>query len=170
MAFPLDSGPQAFEAGASSVGFAGGAPEAASHRNAPLTTRRGRDSSRTPVPPVEAANTLSSAAGRPRPNVEQLLLEQNRLLLEQVNMMREQMAQQVKDQQITCVKERHFQDPSAVLEGVDPALKCVFEEFAKQTRHLFGAWETQKALQEKYTRWIAEGKIHPHLQSEASFQ
>ena len=68
------------------------------------------------------------------------------------------------------VPNRNYLDPRQCLEGVDPALKLVFEEFGKECKHLFAAWETQKALHEKYAKLTADGKIHKHFESEASFK
>ena len=120
-----------------------------------------------------------TAAGRPRrelqsdASVQQLLMEQNRLLMQQVQALQSQMAQSHQQNVVpaSCdVPNRKYLDPRQCLEGVDPALKLVFEEFGKECKHLFAAWETQKALHEKYAKLTADGKIHKHFESEASFK
>lgn len=83
---------EAHRAWPSHAGVAGSGP--VSSRSEFVTERRGREASRTPVPAFEASNGFCSAAGRPRPSVEQLLLEQNRLLTEQLSYLREQVQHQ----------------------------------------------------------------------------
>ena len=101
-------------------------------------------------------------------SVQQLLMEQNRLLMQQVQALQSQMAQSQQQNVVpaSCdVPNRNYLDPRQCLEGVDPALKLVFEEFGKECKHLFAAWETQKALHEKYAKLTADGKIHKHFES-----
>ncbi|CAE7242428.1 unnamed protein product [Symbiodinium sp. CCMP2592] len=54
--------------------------------------------------------------------------------------------------------------------GIDPGLKKVFEDFAKETEHLFAAWATQRTLTEKYSALQSDNKLHLHFQAEASFK
>ena len=122
-----------------------------------------------------------TAAGRLRrhdapdagPSVEQWLLEQNRLLTQQVQMLQSQVAQAIQQQPrapISDAPSRGFLDPKHCIEGVDPALKCVFEDFAKESRHMFTAWETQRTLHEKYSKLVSENKLHTHFEAEASLK
>ena len=120
-----------------------------------------------------------TAAGRQRrelqsdASVQQLLMGQNRLLMQQVQALQPQMAQSRQQNVVpaSCdVPNRKYLDPRQCLEGVDPAFKLVFEEFGRECNHFFVAWETQKALHEKYAKLTADGKIHKHFESEASFK
>lgn len=117
-----------------------------------------------------------TAAGTPRrelqsdASVQQLLMEQNCLLMQQVQALQSQMGQSPQQNVVpaSCdVPNRKHLDPRQCLEGVDPALKLVFEEFGKA---FFSARKTQKALREKYAKLTADGKIHKHFESEASFK
>ena len=111
-----------------------------------------------------------TAAGRLRQeprSVEQLLIEQNQMLFGQLQLLQKQMLQ---TQQSQGQDSRLFQMPEKVLNGVDPSLKQIFDSFATDVKHLFAAWETQKALNEKYAGFEAQGELHPHFQAEASYK
>ena len=120
-----------------------------------------------------------TAAGRPRraaePNqsVEQLLMEQNKLLLAQVQLLPQQAQQPQSDrhsQQEVGQEVKLFQSPKKILHGVDPGLKEVFEGFAKEMKHPLSAWEPQKALHSKYARMLESASMHPHFRAEAEYK
>ena len=46
----------------------------------------------------------------------------------------------------------------------------MFDEFAKEVKHLLSAWETQTKLLEKYKRLEDEGALHSHFKAEADFK
>ncbi|CAE7229636.1 unnamed protein product [Symbiodinium sp. CCMP2592] len=46
----------------------------------------------------------------------------------------------------------------------------VFESFAKDTKHTFAAWETQRSLHDKYSKLVDENRLHAHFQAEATFK
>ena len=118
-------------------------------------------------------------AGRPRreaePNqsVEQLLMEQNKLLLAQVQLLQQQVQQPQSDrhsqQEVGQEVMQSFQSPEKMLHGADPGLKDVFEGFAKEMKHLI-CLGTQKALQSKHARVLESGTMHPHFQAEAEYK
>ena len=124
-----------------------------------------------------AAGRLRQAASIPQdPNVSasmtQLLLEQNRLLVQQLQALQTQTNQSHASTSSgeSSQSSRLFQEPKDLLVGVDPALRGVFESFAKDTKHVFAAWETQRSLHDKYSRLVGENKLHAHFQAEASFK
>ena len=123
-----------------------------------LASRRHRTASRSPAPTRNAANT----------STEQLLMEQNRLLLEQLKIL--QLQQQQQPSASSAGKDSLFCESNQVLQGIDPDLKQVFQNFEQETKHLLSAWHTQKSILEKYQRWIHESKMHPHFQAEARQQ
>ena len=137
---------------------------------------RGRESSRTPAP------SRFTAAGTERPHglngshsgVEMLLLEQNQLLMQQLAALQSQVQRSQAHFEAVSAKEasqsKLFQTHTKLLEGVDPALQKLFEEFEKEAKHVFEAWETQKKLLEKYLKLKEDGRFHNHLQSEADFR
>ena len=71
---------------------------------------------------------------------------------------------------ISDAPSRWFLDPKRYIEGVDPALKYVFEDFAKESRHMCTARESQRTLHEKYSKLVSENKLKTHFETEASLK
>ena len=141
---------------------------------------RGRASPRTPAPDARAAGF--TAAGRPRVasidgqrnGAEMLLIQQNQLLMEQLQIMQAQLQRSQSQFEAAgaqdALRARWFTTPEQIAKDVDPALRQLFDSFAKEARHLLEAWETQKKLAAKYGKLREEGKIHTHLQAEADYK
>ena len=88
-------------------------------------------------------------------------------------MLQSQIAQAIQQQPrapISDAPSRWLLDPKRYIEGVDPALKYVFEDFAKESRHMLTVWETQRTLHEKYSKLVSENKLKSHFEAEASLK
>ena len=114
------------------------------------------------VPPLPGGFPASAARG---PRVEELLVEQNRLLLGLL-----QAQQAVAPPSSSSCSAKPFVDPKKVLEEVDPELRKLLQEFETETKNLFSAWATQKAMKEKYARLNRDHCLHPHFEAEAKHQ
>ena len=151
-------------------------------QNAFVSASRERMSPRTPVPLVHPQNLgpmpssvpalpggfPTSAARGPR--VEELLMEQNRLLLGLLQTQQAAVQSQQASSSTMAPVSKPFVDPKLILEDVDPEIRAVFQEFEVETRNLFAAWATQKAMQHKYERLKQENSLHPHFEAEAKHQ
>ena len=145
----------------------------------PAFTHNDRGSPRTPVP---SRLTGFTAAGRPRVSspsaemsgVELLLFQQNQLLMSQLKELQVQVKSSQSRAEAIATNEamqaKMFHEPRDLLEGIDPGLHHVFDEFAKEVKHLLSAWETQTKLLEKYKRLEDEGALHSHFKAEADFK
>ena len=100
-----------------------------------LASRRHRTASRSPAPTRNAANT----------STEQLLIEQNKLLLEQLKIL--QLQQQQQPSASSAGSDSLFCESNQVLQGIDPDLKQVFQSFEQETKHLL----ISVAYSEKHT-------------------
>ena len=81
------------------------------------------------VPPLPGGFPASAARG---PRVEELLVEQNRLLLGLL-----QAQQAVAPPSSSSCSAKPFVDPKKVLEEVDPELRKLLQEFETETKNLF---------------------------------
>ena len=157
----------------------GGAPAQNSFVSA--SSMRERMSPRTPVPPLQNQNLGQAPPGLPAlpgggfptsaaraPRVEELLMEQNRLLLGLLQA--QQAAQPVQPPSSVTPPSKPYIDPKCILEEVDPQIRAVFQEFEVEVKNLFSAWATQKAIQHKYERLKHDNALHPHFASEAKHQ
>ena len=175
------SGTGPFVAHSSAVGLAGGGDPGFARAPSFTTASalaRGRTSGHEQDGEIRERSAFT-AAGRPRqpqampsdtPSVTELLMEQNRLLMQQLQALQTQVSGQQVAKEDQTHSSHEFHEPKQLLEGIDPGLKKVFEDFAKETEHLFAAWATQKTLSEKYTALQSDNKLHPHFQAEASFK
>ncbi|CAE7491108.1 unnamed protein product [Symbiodinium natans] len=144
----------------------------------PAFTHQDRGSPRTPAPRLPGF----TAAGRlrqPSPTgelsgVELLLLQQNQLLMSQLKELQAQVqTSQSREDKVAAseaLKSKLFQQPQDLLDGVDPALRKIFDDFTKEVRQLLSAWETQTKLLEKYKKLVEEGQLHSHFKAEAEFR
>ena len=169
----------------SPAGVAGGALTSAVSEVPAFSEARGRSAQWDgTIQSSERERSQYTAAGRLRqpvpipqdPSVSasmtQLLLEQNRLLVQQLQALQSQTTPSHASTSSgeSSHSSRLFQEPKDLLIGVDPALRGVFESFAKDTKHTFAAWETQRSLHDKYSRLVDENKLHAHFQAEAAFK
>ncbi|OLP89282.1 hypothetical protein AK812_SmicGene29280 [Symbiodinium microadriaticum] len=106
--------------------------------------------------------------------VELLLFQQNQLLMSQLKELQVQVKSSQSRAEAIATNEamqaKMFHEPRDLLEGIDPGLHHVFDEFAKEVKHLLSAWETQTKLLEKYKRLEDEGALHSHFKAEADFK
>ena len=142
---------------------------------------RERMSPRSPVPPLQTQSLGSAPPGVPAlpggfpssaargPRVEELLMEQNRLLL---SLLQTQQAavQSQQPSSSAAPAPKPYVDPKSILEEVDPQIRTVFQEFEVESKNLFSAWTTQKAMQHKYERLKHDNALHPHFEAEAKHQ
>jgi len=93
--------------------------------------------------------------------LEQLLLEQNRLLLAQLQVMQ--------GYAISLHPEManfDYEDPAGILSKLDPGMRDIFERWRHDSKKLIKGWLTQKHIAIKYEQLQDEGKFHPHLEAE----
>ena len=96
-------------------------------------------------------------------------MEQNRLLL---SLLQTQQAavQSQQPSSSAAPAPKPYVDPKSILEEVDPQIRTVFQEFEVESKNLFSAWTTQKAMQHKYERLKHDNALHPHFEAEAKHQ
>lgn len=105
-------------------------------------SRRHRRASRSPAPTRNAANA----------STEQLLMEQNKLLLELLKIL--QLQQQQQPSASSAGSDGFFCEGNQILQ--------VFQSFEQETKHLLSAWHTQKSIFEKYHAGSMKAK-HIHI-------
>lgn len=153
---------------------------AAQNAFVPASSLRERMSPRTPVPPLQTQSLGSAPSGLPAlpgsgfptsaargPRVEELLVEQNRLLLSLLQA-QQAAAQPQQPSSSAAPAPKPYVDPKKILEEVDPQIRAVFQEFEVETKNLFSAWATHKAMQHKYERLKHDNVLHPHFEAEAN--
>ena len=128
----------------------------APHAFVPASSLRERMSPRAPVPPLQTQSLGSAPPGLPAlpggfptsaargPRVEELLLEQNRVLPSLLQA--QQAAAQPQQPSSSAPAPKPYVDPKSILEEVDPQIRSVFQEFEVESKNLFSAWATQKAM------------------------
>ena len=120
-------------------------------------------SPRTPVPSFQTRSLGSAPPGllalpggfptsaARAPRVEELLMEQSRLLLGLLQA-QQAAAQPAQPSSSAAPASKPYVDPKCILEEVGPQIRTVFQEFEAESKSIFSAWATQKTRQHKYER------------------
>jgi len=124
-------------------------------------TSRDRSRPRMLHPPANTGNGTSSSTGPPPADagasalVAQLLQQQVTLQQQLVALTRN-----------SLLHECAYEDPSELLNKVDPAVRTLCRTWTKDLKNDLQTWATQKQLQDKYSKLRSQGEIHRTIRDE----